>query len=138
MSRFSSVLLLDDNEDDNYIHERYIQRAHWADEVLVFTEAEKALSYLVSHLQLPQVMLVDVNMPVMTGFQLLDKLCEAGVDLSSVAIVMVTSSLHPDDCRRAANHPLVSDYINKPINSEVLEALAIRLEAQKRQSADTP
>ena len=132
MSCFKSVLLLDDNEDDNFIHRRYINRVQWADETVVFEEAEGALDYLMTHAELPELMLIDVNMPVMSGFQLLDKLQEAGVDLSKTGVVMVTSSIHPHDCQRAAEHPLVDDYINKPINAEVLIALAERIQGNNK------
>jgi len=127
MSTFTSVLLLDDNEDDNFIHERYIRRVEWAEEIIVFEEAELALDYLKNTTEMPQIIFIDVNMPVMNGFQFLDKASEAGVPLSRAQVVMVTSSLHPDDCQRAAEHPLVNEYLNKPIDADALNALAARL-----------
>jgi CheY-like chemotaxis protein len=123
MSRFRSVLLVDDSEDDNFIHKSYICRINWADEVVEFEEALLALDYLLGCKQLPDVMLLDINMPVMDGFQLLDQAIAAGVDLSKVIVVMVSSSMHPDDRKRATGHAQVNAYVNKPVDEEILRGL---------------
>ena len=73
MSHFEHVVLVDDNEHDNFINERFLKLAGWASEVRTFGGGQEFLAAL-PNLPKPDVMFVDLNMPGMNGFELLDAL----------------------------------------------------------------
>jgi CheY-like chemotaxis protein len=128
MSHFDRVVLVDDNEHDNFINERFIKLAGWADEVQTFTSGHEVLAS-VDSLTPPDVMFVDVNMPGMTGFELLDALASSSLDLSATKVVVLTSSVHPDDKQRAEGIYSVSSYVQKPLGLDLLTRLAAELTA---------
>ena len=71
--RFKRVLLVDDNDIDNFINERMITTNHFGKQVVVKNSGESALSYLKENESntdiLPQVIFLDLNMPVMDGLE---------------------------------------------------------------------
>ncbi len=72
-------------------------------------------------------MFVDLNMPGMNGFELLKALVETDMDLTNTKILILTSSVHPDDRKRAAGSAVVSGYLEKPLGLDVLTKLAEEL-----------
>ena len=66
--------------------------------------------------------LLDINMPSIKGFQFLDAATEEfGDDFGKIAVIMLTTSILAEDKRRASQHAIVKDYINKPLEHEHLE-----------------
>ena len=118
-----TVVLIDDNEDDNYIHRRYLERAGWAREIVDFCDPVEALESIRSSARPPDLVFVDLNMPELNGFELLDAVRDGGLAPGVCRFVVLTSSLHPDDRRRAEAHPLVSAYVEKPLNLGALAQL---------------
>ncbi len=127
--KFDRVLLIDDNDIDNFINERMITTNHFGKSVVVKTSGDAALQYLReqsgNESNIPEVIFLDLNMPVMDGFAFLtefEKLPDA-VKTNSKVIVL-SSSISPEDINRASTNPLVVKYINKPLNERYLEAIA--------------
>lgn len=129
-SRYNSVLLIDDNEIDNFINERMITTSGFSGQVIVKNSCDAALDYLRKHQDdlaaLPDVIFLDLNMPGKDGFAFL-----ADFDnLSATAkgkcrIVVLSSSISPDDINKASTNPYVFKYVNKPLSEKYLAAIEI-------------
>ena len=126
--KFERVLLIDDNDIDNFINERMITTTNFGKGVVVKTSSDQALQYLKKTVetpeQLPQVIFLDLNMPVVDGFGFLaeyESLPDSVKKFSKV--VVLSSSISPDDINRASTNQYVAKYINKPLNEKYLDAI---------------
>ena len=80
----------------------------------------------------PSLILLDVNMPIMNGFEFMDAYEKLDPTFkASLVVVMLTSSLHAMDQERANNLKDLSDFINKPLSLECLQGIAKQLEEEK-------
>ena len=130
MARYKKVMLIDDNEIDNLINQEMIRSTNFADEILVFQTGQEALTYLTENQKstdmLPEIIFLDINMPVMNGFQFLDVFDELSEHvLTTCKIIMLSSSISPKDIDQAASSRYVRKYLNKPLNERYLGAIAI-------------
>ncbi len=130
MATYKSVMLVDDNEIDNIINEKIIEANSFADQVMVFQTGQDALDYLKQNesngSELPEIVFLDINMPIMDGFQFLEdfeKFSETVLD--KCKIIMLSSSISPKDIDRAASSKYVKKYLNKPLNARYLEAITV-------------
>jgi CheY-like chemotaxis protein len=122
------ILLVDDNHDDNFIHEREIKKINLKNIVKTKNSGIEALDYLKSkednegpH---PDLIFLDINMPGMNGWEFLEEYSKLDKELQSKAlIIMLTTSQNPDDEARAKTWPFVSDYITKPLTKQVMEGI---------------
>lgn len=128
MSKFRNVLLVDDNEIDNFINERIITSSSFCEHVIVRNSADGALNYLKeiagSSDKIPDIIFLDLNMPVKDGFGFLEdfsKLDDAITKHSKV--IVLSSSISPEDINKASTNPYVFKYINKPLSEKYLEAV---------------
>ena len=131
--KYSNVLLVDEDEIDNYINERMLQSTAFTQNVTVRSSAQSALEYLKElHAQgkpLPDMIFLDLNMPVMDGFGFLeefDKLQKQGeLPANYDRIAVLSSSISPEDIDRASMNPHVFRYLNKPLSEKYLSAINI-------------
>ncbi|MFM7217945.1 MAG: response regulator, partial [Bacteroidota bacterium] len=126
--KFDRVLLIDDNDIDNFINERMITTSHFSKSVVVKNSGEGALSFLsenaADNAKLPEVIFLDLNMPAMDGFGFLaeyEKLPESIRKFCKV--VVLSSSISPEDINRASMNPYVLKYVNKPLGEKYLDAI---------------
>src|SRR5688572_6747168 len=122
------IMLIDDNPDDNFFHERLIRKHGRADVVVAKQSGEEALAYLRAKSEHedkhPDIIFLDINMPGMNGWEFLDVYRQLEEHLrSKVMVVMLTTSENPDDYKRAAAYNLVSDFRSKPLTVEMLDEI---------------
>ena len=115
------VMLIDDNRIDNFIHRKLLEAAGFARQFVVVESAREALDYLRQAETLPDVILLDVQMPQADGFAFLNALepTEAG-RMRATDLYMLSSSLDQNDLHRARTHPLVKAFLSKPLNVQEL------------------
>ncbi len=129
MATFKSVLLVDDSRASNFMHREMIREADFAERVDVALDGEEALEFLrngdlASEFFPPSVIFLDINMPRMDGFEFLEA-CKALPDVQrrSTIIVMVTTSLNPNDRERAIATGMVRDFHSKPLSVASLQQM---------------
>ncbi len=128
MPRFKHVLLVDDNEIDNFINERIISSSGFCDQIIVRNSAEGALNYLREisgdENKIPDIIFLDLNMPVKDGFGFLADFDGLGDSIKGKSrVVVLSSSISPEDINKASANPYVFKYLNKPLTDKYLEAI---------------
>ncbi len=119
------VLLIDDSEPDRLFTGIVLARSGLPFQVQDFESAEDALSALASSPQPRSLILLDINMPGMDGFEFLDAYERLPEEhRRNVVVVMLSSSPLDSDRRRAMAHAAVKDYVVKPITTQHAAHLA--------------
>lgn len=134
-NKYYSVMLIDDNEIDNLINQKMIESSAISQHILVHTGARSAIEFLRNIEKLsgaitdakkliPDIILLDIDMPLMDGFQFLDEFDRLSDTVKNdIKIVMLTSSMNPNDLSRAKKSKFVSKYLNKPLTIDSLLSL---------------
>jgi CheY-like chemotaxis protein len=120
------IMLVDDNRNDNFFHEREIKKNNKSTIVISKSSGMDALDYLKSTKDnkemVPDLILLDINMPGMNGWEFLKEYNRLEKDLQSrVIVIMLTTSDNPDDEAKAKEFNFVSEYITKPLTKETME-----------------
>jgi len=117
-----SVLLIEDNSIDMFIHTKVLELSGIAKEIVCQPSARDALEYLKEAERmnfLPQLIFLDIRMPDMGGFEFLDEWSDLPDGINErVKVIMLSSSIDPHDIHTAKNYPQVIDFISKPLSRE--------------------
>ena len=121
-----TIMVVDDEDIDQYLYKRVLTRSGLVGEIIMFTYPDEALDYLKSAGREPiDVLLLDINMPRMTGFEFLEKATvELGDTLARILIIILSTSLEPEDIERANRYPVVKEYISKPLDANKVQSIA--------------
>ena len=127
MQKLDCIILVDDDGVTNYVHESIIEDANVAKDVLIAENGQDALALVKEQAaqpnQCPNLIFLDINMPVMNGFEFLEAYQQLEEELNQpVIIVMLTSSLNPKDVERA-HQAGVTDFVDKPLTREKLREI---------------
>ncbi|MEN8718987.1 MAG: response regulator, partial [Oceanococcaceae bacterium] len=132
MNTLKTVLLVDDYEADNFIHRLALERLGCVEQVIGCNDGREALDCLHDRDRvgqpLPELIFLDINMPVMNGWEFLEEF-EARYSAYSggTVVVMLSTSLNPDDQARATRYSKVRSFIDKPLTKARLRELLGRL-----------
>lgn len=122
MKKLESILLIDDDVDCNFFHTRLIKKMQCAERVDVAENGLQGLEIVASNKDYStDLILLDLNMPIMDGWKFLEEYNNLPSELKkSVVVVLLTSSVNPDDREKAETRGSVSGYINKYLDEEKL------------------
>ena len=132
MNGLDLIMLIDDSATDNFINERIVQMSGISKNTITKTNAKNALEYLLSKKDngedIPQLILLDLNMPVVNGFAFLEEFIKLPENiLKRARIVILTSSEKIEDIDAIKKNPVIMDYISKPLSEKNLQNLLRKL-----------
>jgi response regulator RpfG family c-di-GMP phosphodiesterase len=129
ITKYPHFVIVDDDPINNFITKRMIVKVIPNAEVVDFTESEKGLDYVLSLFEKPNegnvILVLDINMPNITGWQFMVRLELEGVlESERLFIYILSSSVDRADREKANNNPHIIDYIIKPLTAEVALSFA--------------
>ncbi|MGS0528199.1 response regulator [Zobellia nedashkovskayae] len=118
-------------DDDDIYRFTIIQSAKFSKiehKTSVFVNGEEAINCITANLNdpdaLPNLILLDIDMPIMDGFQFLEAYKNVEANLTKkIPIYMVSSSVDPEDIEKAKSYTSVVDYLSKPLKSDKLKEI---------------
>jgi DNA-binding NtrC family response regulator len=129
LQKVDSVWIVDDDQVITYITEHMLRNADASLRISSFLSAKMALEKLRLDGFAPDVLLLDINMPGITGWEFLDQLNALKLEAN---VYMYSSSIDPDDVKEARNYPMVKDFISKPLDARTIrQILSLNQEQRK-------
>lgn len=123
MTKINLTCLIDDDEIHIFTTKRIINKMEFSKNIIEFNNGKEALDGLTeiinSNQTLPELILLDLNMPIMDGWQFLDQFTNFKIE-KSIKIYIVSSSIDEEDIERAKKYQSISNYIVKPISRQKL------------------
>jgi CheY-like chemotaxis protein len=135
-TKLNFVLLVDDDDGTNYINKKVIEKTKITEQIEVTLNGKEAIDFIISTSKLldehsseptkTSLILLDLNMPVMDGWEFLEAYRNLSNKMkSSIVIIMLTTSLNPDDKLKAKNFSEISGFENKPLTFERMQDLLL-------------
>jgi len=123
--KLNRILLIDDDQSDNYLHSLFIEEAQICHHIEVASTAPAALEYLNTKKEgaypQPELIFLDINMPKVNGFEFLEGYRKLEISQHSKAvIIMLTTSINPFEMEKAKNFPEIRQFRIKPLSPEMI------------------
>lgn len=122
MSKIDLTYIIDDDKIFTFVLKKILEKNKNFNQILDFKNGEEVLLMLTSHDFKPDVILLDINMPVIDGWQFLEAL-EKLPNKEQYKIFIMSSSIDKTDIEKSKTFSTVVDFISKPINNEKLNKL---------------
>lgn len=126
MNKIACTLLVDDDDTANYLNQMLFKRLEVTDNLMVAHNGLEALSLISQYCPgncCPTLILLDINMPVMDGFEFLEAYEQLSfAQKQSIIIIVLTTSLNPMDVEKV-QQANIAGLINKPLSKMALEAI---------------
>ncbi len=128
-SKPASVMIIDDNEIDLFVIQRTLENLSYSDIITAYRSPVKAMQFFEKIDQtkefdrLPEIILLDIIMPGMTGFEFLDRFSNLSKEIKErTKFIIVTSSDYSQDKKKSENYDNVIKYVVKPLSQNDLES----------------
>ncbi|MEI6522782.1 MAG: response regulator [Bacteroidia bacterium] len=136
MNNKPTIMLIDDNEVDNFINQRMIESCSFAGRIYVHSSSKSAIEFFKNFERikdlpkslLPSLIFLDINMPVTDGFGFAEEFNKLSKDITEgIRIVFLTSSTSHSDIAKYKVVKNTLDFINKPLTTEQLKSIELKL-----------
>lgn len=130
-----SILLVDDDEINNFISVKLIKKTLLNTEISTCLNGKYAIEQLVDIQNrnpdgLPDYILLDINMPIMNGWEFLEEYKRLGLDPNGkTKIFIISSSVFNNDINKAKSYSLVKDFISKPLSVDKIKEVLNLIDA---------
>jgi CheY-like chemotaxis protein len=130
------ILCVDDDPITLMLCKKVIIKSSFSNEIITAQNGEEALSYFNTIRyaknkpnEHPQLIFLDLNMPVMGGWEFLDHFNSPEFsEFNTIKVVVLSSTIDPEDLEKAKQYPMVIDFLSKPITRSMLEYLKNKME----------
>ncbi len=128
--RIGLVMIVDDNDTDNFISKRIIEITKFANEVEIKNSGKSALEYLENNegniKKLPDLIFLDINMPIVDGFVFLYEFEKFSSLLKNKCkVIILSSSDNKRDIDKIVNNDHVIKFITKPLTEKALNEIKV-------------
>lgn len=134
--KLNHILLIDDDDATNFINKLIIDQANLANEISICKNGQAGLDFIKKNHNeedLPDLILLDINMPVMNGWEFVEEFQKIAKLLGkNISLVILTTSQNPDEKVRSKTFEIIDDFLIKPLSAESLKEIATKhLQKQK-------
>lgn len=125
MKATDKICIIDDDEIYIFLMKKSFAAMGVSNEILSFLNGADALEELIKlkndHEDLPSIILLDINMPIMDGWEFLNEFRKLSEDISKkISVYIVSSSIASEDIEKSKTFPEIVDYITKPVELDTL------------------
>lgn len=126
------LCVVDDDKIFTFLLRKIIEKAQIARQIIFFENGQEAIDYLTLNkadvMKLPQLILLDINMPILDGWQFLQEYGKLKPEVSDpITICVMSSSGEEEDYNRAMHSGHVMDYLQKPLQIPLLREVTDRV-----------
>jgi len=116
MNNFNSIILVDDDDINNMLNRQFLNFCMPQADIRAFQDAIGLIELLrLNKLSTPDLILLDINMPEMNGWEFLEQLDQHNIHTQ---VMILSSSIHWDDIEKAQQYDRVLCYLEKPLTEE--------------------
>ncbi|WP_296622349.1 response regulator [Marivirga sp.] len=118
------VLIVDDDEMTVFLHDIYVKEDDFHPSPIHFYNGKDAVDYFNTYFNVKRhyCILLDINMPILDGWEVMDEILEKGMD-KNVSVIILTSSINTADRINAKKYDMVIDYVEKPLTVDHLSKI---------------
>ncbi|GAA3775774.1 response regulator [Flavobacterium ginsengiterrae] len=129
---FEQILCIDDDPITLMLCKKVISKSSFAHEIITAQNGEEALLHFNTLKynnknkadKKPELIFLDLNMPIMGGWEFLDHFTsDAYTEFNSAKVIVLSSTIDPEDLAKAKKYPIIIDFLSKPITQAMLEYL---------------
>ena len=131
---YNKILFVDDDPITLMLCKKVIERAEFSKEIVTANNGEDAIRYFENlkatintenSIVLPELMFLDLNMPVMGGWEFLDIFSKENYPtvFPNLKVIVLSSTIDPKDIEKSKSYSMVIDFLSKPITKEILKSI---------------
>lgn len=120
-----SIMLIDDSEVDTYLIQEVVKESGFSKKFITYSSSSESLEYILNIKNpdvLPDLILIDVNMPVIDGYELIDSIADEYDEGFSPVVFIVTSSLQMRDYESFDKQYTATEFLKKPLDLNEFKA----------------